>query len=143
MIHAVLDTNVLVSAQIKAGGNPDRILRQGQAGKFELLTSEFILAELADILGRRHIQRKYRAQVTVSKRARYLRAIRAMADVVQVTTDVQAVPDDPKDNAILVCGVDGQANYIVTGDAHLLKLKKFQGILIVKPAEFLEILETQ
>jgi putative PIN family toxin of toxin-antitoxin system len=143
MIHAVLDTNVLVSAQIKAGGNPDRILRQGQAGKFELLTSEFILAELADVLGRRHIQRKYKSQVTASKRAHYLRAIRAIAGVVQVTTEVQAVPDDLEDNAILACGVDGQANYIVTGDDVLLELGTFQGIQIVTPAQFLQILKTQ
>jgi uncharacterized protein len=143
MIHAVLDTNILVSAQIKPGGNPDQILRQGQTGKFELLTSAFILAELADVLGRKHIQRKYKSQVTVSKRSRYLRAIRAMAEVVQVITAVQVVPDDPKDNAILACGVDGQANYIVTGDPHLLRLRTFQGIQIVTPAEFLEILKTQ
>ena len=134
MIRAVLDTNVFVSAAIKPEGNSAQIFEQGEAGKFAPLCSEFILDEVADVLGRAHIQKKYRGQVTAEKRERYLRTIPKAAEVVEVTTTVTELEDDPEDNPILACGVDGQANYIVTGDPHLLKLKSFRGIQIVTPA---------
>ena len=48
-------------------------------------------------------------------------------------------PADPADAKILACGVAGKADVIVTGDKkHLLPLKKYRGIPIVSPAEFLE-----
>jgi len=41
----------------------------------------------------------------------------------------------------LEAGVEANADYIVSQDNHLLKLKEFQGIRIVKPEEFLAVLE--
>jgi uncharacterized protein len=143
MIRAVLDTNVLVSAAITPKGHSDQILAQAEAGTFSLLTSEFILTELADVLGRKHIQTKYRSQVTTRKRMRYLSTIREFAEVVQVKSVVSAVPEDPKDNKILACGKDAQADYAVSGDPHLRRLGTFEGIQMVTPAEFLEILAKQ
>lgn len=69
MIRAVLDTNILVSAAIKTEGKPAQVLRQSPA-RFELLTSEYILEELAEALGRPHIQNKYPHQVTPDRCAR-------------------------------------------------------------------------
>lgn len=48
-------------------------------------------------------------------------------------TEIRA---DPDDNAVLECGVEAQADYIITGDPHLLDLEDFQGIRIVTPAAF-------
>ncbi len=142
MIRAVLDTNVVVSAAIKSGGKPDQIIRQA-ATVFEWLTSEYILAEIANVLTRSHIQQKYRAQVSKSNRARFLASVRAAAEVVRVKTEVEVLMDDPKDNAILACGKDGGANYIVTGDRYLLGLGIYEGIKIVTPDQFLQILQTE
>lgn len=139
-MRAVLDTNILVSASIKKGGKPDQILAAAEAEQFQWLTSEFILAELIDVLARKHIQRKYKANVTAKKREVYLARIRTIAEVITMKTPVTGVPDDPKDNPILACGVDGAADYVVTGDPHLRTLKSFRGIAIVTPSEFLEIL---
>jgi uncharacterized protein len=47
---------------------------------------------------------------------------------------------DPDDDRILECAVAADASYIVTGDDHLLRLKTFRGIQIVRPAAFLRIL---
>ena len=117
-------------------------MAQAEAGAFSWLTSEFILAELTNVLGRRHIQSKYKSQVTARKRERYISAIRALAEVVPVMTVVSAVPDDPKDNPILACAKDGYADYVVSGDPHLCQLGNFEGIEIVTPHEFLTILES-
>lgn len=143
MIRAVLDTNVFVSAAIKPEGNCAQIFSQGEEGKFAPLVSQFILDEIADVLARPHIQKKYRAQVTASKRERYLEAIQQVAEVVQVTTSVTEIEEDPEDNPILACGVDGEADYIVTGDPHLLALGTFRGIRIVRPAQFLQVLKQE
>lgn len=44
---------------------------------------------------------------------------------------------DPDDDIFLVCAVAAQASYVVTNDRHLLALKTYQGIEIVKLEEFL------
>jgi uncharacterized protein len=142
-MRAVLDTNILVSAAIKKGGKPDQILTAAESGEFQWLTSEFILAELADVLGRKHVQHKYHERVTARKREGYLMRIRNVAEVITVKTRVDAVPIDPKDNPILACGIDGAADYVVTGDPHLRALETFRGILILTPSEFLQILASQ
>lgn len=139
MIRAVLDTNVLVSAEIKPEGNSGKILRR--LDQFEWLVSEYILAELTRVLSRRHIQTKYRKHASPQARARYTALIRAEALVISVSSEVAAVPKDLKDNPILACAIDGQADYIVTGDSHLLELGTYQGIQIVTPANFLRTLE--
>ncbi len=53
---------------------------------------------------------------------------------------LSAVSKDLKDNPILACAVDGGADYVISGDRHLLELGIFEEIRVVTPAEFLEIL---
>lgn len=139
MTRAVLDTNVLVSAAITPRGHSDQVVSLAAQSVFTWLTSEFILFELADVLGRKHIQTKYQAHVTEVKRRRYLATIRTLAEVVPVHSQIAAVADDPKDNAILACAKDGRADYVVSGDPHLRGLGSFEGIPIVTPREFLQI----
>ena len=57
--------------------------------------------------------------------------------------DIDAIPDDPSDNMILACAVEGWADFIISGDHHLTDLKIFQGITIVNPATFLKITNIQ
>jgi predicted nucleic acid-binding protein len=49
---------------------------------------------------------------------------------------IEVIHDDPPDNRILECAIAGQADLIVSGDRHLLKLKSYQGIPIVRPVDF-------
>jgi uncharacterized protein len=140
MIRVVLDTNVLVSALIKREGKPNQIVSRA-ALEFTWLASEYILAETAQVLTRKHIQARYRAWVTAEQRAQFLAAAEAMAELIHVQTELAAVPQDVKDNPVLACAVDGRADYLVTGDPDLLTLKLFRGIEIVTPARFLQVLE--
>jgi putative PIN family toxin of toxin-antitoxin system len=142
MIRAVLDTNTLVSAIIQPKGKPGQIYRLAVVG-YEFLSSEFILQELTDVLERGHIQKKYQGQVTQALRQQFLDNIRSLATIVDEHTKFEAVKKDKKDNRILAAGADGGADYLVTGDPHLLELDEFQGIKIVTPNEFLEILQVQ
>ncbi len=53
---------------------------------------------------------------------------------------VQVIADDPDDNAVLACAIEGHAAYVVTGDGHLMSLGAYEGIPIVTPAQFLRAL---
>ena len=56
---------------------------------------------------------------------------------VEVTKRVQAVPNDPEDDKFIECAISCNADYIVSGDRHLLNLKEYAGIRILKASEFL------
>ena len=65
--------------------------------------------------------------------------MRDLAEWVPGNTSVEAVAADPDDNAVVACAIEGKADCIITGDAHLLALKSFRQISIVSPATFLEL----
>ena len=50
------------------------------------------------------------------------------------------VKEDPEDNKFIACAIEGKADYIVSGDGHLLNLKHYKGIQIVDANSFLKIL---
>jgi putative PIN family toxin of toxin-antitoxin system len=141
MITAVLDTNVLVSAAIKAGGIPAQFIAYAEE-HFIWLTSEYILDETAGVLARKHIQTRYRQRVTTARRNDFLTEVRRAAIIVEVKTKLSASAD-VKDDPVLASAVDGSANYLVTGDRDLLELGTYQEIQIVTPAEFLKIRSEQ
>lgn len=139
MNRVVLDTNVLVSALLERKGKPYRTLSYASS-KYVWLTSQFILDELADVLTRKHIQKKYSAQVSSTNRQKYFELIEATAEVVAVTTKIEKVSRDFADDPVLACVKDGRANYLVTGDPHLLDLKTYAAAQIVTPDKFLQFL---
>lgn len=57
---------------------------------------------------------------------------------VRADTVLDVVPDDPKDNPILACALAGKVDMVVSGDKHLLRLKEYDGILIIRPLDFLK-----
>ena len=137
MYKAVLDTNVYLSA-LHFGGKPDLILRlsRGRAKRFELYTSPAILKELATVLSYdKFLWSEPRITKTIQR-------IAAMADVVETRKSISVAPDEA-DNRILECAVKAKVDFIVSGDSHLLGLKEYKGIRILKPAQFLALLEKE
>ncbi len=63
--------------------------------------------------------------------------------MITLKTAVSGVSQDPDDDKFLACAVDGQADYLVSGDPHLLRLQEYQDTKIVQPSVFLEILHQQ
>lgn len=59
----------------------------------------------------------------------------------EIKEKVFVVKDDPDDNKIIECAIAGNANYIVTQDKHLLRIKEFEGIEIINSNGFLKILK--
>ena len=52
---------------------------------------------------------------------------------------INAIKDDPDDNMVLECSEAGKADYIVSGDDHLLNFKKYKDIKIVRTKFILDI----
>ncbi len=131
MIRAVADTNVLISA-IVFRGLPETFLELGLLGAFQLVTSKVLLDELA---GKLHEKFEMSSQGVLSMRE----SLTAASLVVSPQIRLAVVKDDPDDDRVLECAVAGEAEFIVTGDRHLLEIGIFNGIEIVKVREFLEI----
>jgi putative PIN family toxin of toxin-antitoxin system len=138
VIRAVADTNVLVSGTIAPLGNPARILQAWRRGEFLLVSSPAIVAEVLEVLARPHIARHYPLSAEALDGLRVL----LETETVQVpgTRQVRVVADDPDDDLFVAVALEGEADYIVSGDPHLLGLKEVQSIQIVTPRDFLACL---
>lgn len=137
MYKAVFDTNVYVSAAA-FGGKLEILFRLswGSHRRFRLYTSNDILKETVRVLA----SDKFR--FTREEISDTIATIVDAADVVEPKTKISVLSDDP-DNRILECAIKAKADYIVSGDKHLLSLKVYKSIPILKPAQFLAILEKE
>ena len=137
--RAVLDSNILSRLLLTPRGFSARLLGKIGPGGFVLVTCEAILAEVTDVLARPHVQRY--GPYPKSEIAEAVDALRGIAEVVPGRFKVFAVVDDPKDNPVLACALEGHADFVVTDDRkHLLPLKHYHGIQIVSVPLFLRAL---
>jgi putative PIN family toxin of toxin-antitoxin system len=133
---AVLDTNVLVSGVLSPRGAPGRILEAFRAGAFVLVTSAYILDEFVDVLARPKL-RRLAGRLTATEIAAARAAIASRSRVVRGDLKLAGVLRDPKDHPVLACAIEGQADYLVTGDKRdLLPLGRFGGVIIIAPSVF-------
>ena len=126
----VYDTNVLISGMIW-GGVPYRSIELAQQNKVKGLICDEILDEFEDKL---MIKLGIPSARTSAVKIRLL----GFLQTVEIPNRLKGITTDPDDDMIIECAVVGGATHIVTGDQkHLLPLGNYQGILIVKPANFL------
>lgn len=137
-MRVVLDANVFISAVISSQGNPAEILRLWEQGRFDLAVSAPLLEELERVVHYPRIQKRY--NLSEGYVQRFLRLISHMAIIVEPSVELDVVEKDPSDNRYLECALAAGAAYIVTGDAHLLELREYQGIVILDPVGFLAAL---
>lgn len=62
-----------------------------------------------------------------------------LAMIVNPDQNIKVIDADPADNQVLACAVFVKANFIVSGDRHILGLKQFEGIVTVTAQSFLTI----
>lgn len=133
MPRVVLDSNVLISA-LHFGGKPEELLLLANQGEIELVVSPFILDETARILKEKLGWREKEIQAALG-------LIREVATVIDPKLRLNIIPEDESDNLILACAVEAKADFLVTGDKrHMLALKRYQGIQILTPRDFLDFL---
>ncbi|MBS3050721.1 MAG: putative toxin-antitoxin system toxin component, PIN family [Candidatus Aenigmarchaeota archaeon] len=134
MIKAVFDTNIFVSSIFWEKGNPHRAVEFALEKKVRVFTSVEILQELERVLRRDFEEPDEMIQRQIGLIVEY-------SDIVAVNRKVDAVKSDPEDNKILACAVSCDADYIVSGDRHLLELKEYESVKIVTAKQFVDIVE--
>ena len=139
MIRAVLDANILVSALISPSGTPAQVLDLWREERFLPMMSERILAELERVLSQPRLRRGY--GLTVAPTEELMKGFRRFALVTPGEVEVTGVARDPDDDKLLACAVEGEADYLVTGDNDLLALGSYQGIPIITAAASVRLFE--
>jgi predicted nucleic acid-binding protein len=64
-----------------------------------------------------------------------------MAHIVNPRDKISMVKEDPDDDKFLDCAIECKADYIVSGDRHLLELRGYPGIKIITASQFLELIK--
>ncbi|TAN43941.1 MAG: putative toxin-antitoxin system toxin component, PIN family [Nitrospirae bacterium] len=135
-MRAVIDTNVFVSSFF--GGIPFKVIELWFSGKMTLCVSKPVLKEYFDVLKRFEFgdgPLLYRLMSAFEKSFNLL--------FVNNPAEQLWIKEDPADNKFIACAVALKAEYIISGDAHLRKMKNIGKIKIVSPAEMIAILEAQ
>ena len=129
MIKVVLDTNVFISSLFWKGA-PYQIFKRILEGAILNFVSPQILAEIKERL-------LDKFKLLPEKVKEFLEIIIFNSQIVYPKKKVNIVKKDPEDNKILECALEAKASFVISGDGHLLEIKKYKGIKIVSPKEFL------
>jgi hypothetical protein len=134
-IKAILDTNILISILLKKTLTKE-FLKILEEQRVEFYTSEEILNELARVLSYPKIENVLKKSGIDKKLG--LEVLLKNLRVVKPKMKIDLVKEDPSDNKFLECAAEVKAEYVVSGDKHLLKLRRFRDTKIVTAREFLE-----
>lgn len=135
MIKIVLDSNVVISALL-FDEKPEQILFAASRGDLEIILTPGISEEIHNVL-----TNKFKHPENIAKKL--LKSVTSISKIVVPKIKVRSINYLP-DNKILEAGLEGDVNYIITGDkTHLLPLKEFRGIPILTPDQFLKEIEAK
>jgi len=138
-LKIVVDANLFASGLIKPKSNPDKILDLIKDNQVELILSPSVIREIKRILLYPKLQ-KYHHK-TAREIDAYFEDVLMFAWIVEGEKAVNVITDDPSDNKYLACAHEGEADYIVSGDHHLLDLEFYKGIKILKAKSFLGLIK--
>ena len=139
-VRYVFDTNVIISALLFENSKPAQAFQYALANG-EVLLSLDLLEELNEVLGRK----KFNKYVTNEEREEFLEALIERAVLIEIVENVQECRD-PKDDKVLELALNGEAQYIITGDLEeicfadrdLLVLNPFRNVRVITVEDFLK-----
>ena len=141
MIRAVIDTNIVVSAFFW-GKQPRQVLDAARNKQFHMITSDVLIEELHDVISRPKFASRL-AQIGETPESLLESSYHTLVEVVEPATIPPVILDDPNDDALIACALGGTADYIVSGDKHLLNQAHYQHIKIVEIKPFLDIIQSK
>jgi putative PIN family toxin of toxin-antitoxin system len=127
--RVVLDTNVIISGLWS--GPPRKIIDSWQEGKIQVIISPEILTEYLEVLERFNLPSETQEDFLLL----FIEFARTV--FVKPSHTALVIKEDPADNKFLSCALEGKADYIVSGDRHLLQLSHHKTIPIITPREFI------
>jgi len=127
----VLDTNVFISG-IFFSGPPSKILQAWRDLKIQIILSEEIIEEYQRVA--EELSSKFSA-VDID---RIIELLTIYGEVFETKNISVSVCEDPDDNKFIECAIASNSKLIVSGDKHLLNITGYQGILVLKPRDFID-----
>jgi uncharacterized protein len=126
----VIDTNIYISA-IFWGGKPRGVVDLCRNERILIFTSSDIEGEIVEKL-------RIKFRLAEDEIDKIMSDFSSFTNPIEITKRIQAVPDDPDDDKFIECAVSCGADLIVSGDKHLLNMKEYYGIMILRASEFLK-----
>jgi putative PIN family toxin of toxin-antitoxin system len=125
-----LDTNIVISA-LGWRGNPHTILEKVMQGELEFYLSYEQFEELSRVL-------EYpKFDFTEEQKIRFKALISSIATFVQPAIELDVIKADPADNRVLECALVAKLDFIISGDDHLLSIRRFGRTKIMTATNFL------
>lgn len=128
-MRIVIDTNVVISG-IFWKGNPNKILNAWFKDKFDVLISPEILIEYEKVI------KRMESGLSPEEIQKWIEIIVSHSIIIEAPLILKVIDVDPDDNKFIECAVFGQADYIISGDRHLLNLNEYEQIKILSPSQF-------
>jgi len=132
-MRIVLDTNILISALGWEASNEYRVVQKCFKKEMTNISSPEIIEEFKKVA----LRPKF--GFSPEEIDEFISAIIEVSEIVLLEDSFNIIEEDPSDNKFLEVGIVGNAKFIITGDKHLLNLREFRGIKIVKAVEFLNL----
>jgi putative PIN family toxin of toxin-antitoxin system len=140
VIAVVFDTNTLAAGIVGSqnpASPPGTLVNAWRRGALDLVTSEHILTELRLTLAKPYFRRRISPDDARAVEA----LVRRFARVVPITIHVAGIADHPEDDLVLATALSAGVPYLITGDAGLQRVGRYQDVTILSPRAFLPILE--
>ena len=135
MIKSVLDTNVLLSANLSTTSKPAKALEKATIDNNRIFMSEETFSELLEVLLRPKFDKYFSSEL----RLKFLEKMKNDAIFVDINQQIQLCRDPKDDKFLSLAAAACQADFLITGDQDLLILNPFQNTQIITPSDFLEI----
>lgn len=137
MLRAVLDANVYVSAYVRPEGPPGQIVERFlRDAAFEVILSTAVVDEVLRALAYPKVRKSTRTKVEPEL---WFEDIVMLAEFV-TDRQIGAVSRDSDDDKYIAAAIEGRASFVVSGDPDLLALKEHEGVRMVNPRAFLDLL---
>lgn len=120
------DTNVLLSSTLWDGSVAQKLLFDLIRQNVEIYSSRHIINEYQKVLKRDFGFSDEDVAEAVQK-------VLSFVVLVNPRVKLDVVKADANDNMIVECAIESKSGYIITYDPHLLELKEYKGIQIIRP----------
>ena len=130
-MRVVFDSNIFISALAIPGSQAEKAILRILSGHDTLLISQKILDETLSTLANkfsRDIEALSRVAVNLTE----------MSEMITPRKKLKVLKDDP-DNRVLECALEGDADFVVTGDKEMLRQKHYGGVRIITLREYLDM----
>jgi len=132
------DANVYVCAAVRAEGPPGQIIERFlRGGSFEIVMSRAIVDEVLRALTYPRVRKYIRPRLDPEL---WFEDIVVLSQLVAGQHEFAGACKDPDDDKYIAAAIEGRARFVVAGDSDLLDLKEYDGVRIVSPRVFLDLL---